>query len=100
MRAVPGGVELSLYVLPRSSRSGYVGLQDNALKVKITKPPVDGKANAECCAVLARLLGIPKSRVQLVHGATARRKVVRAEGVLLAHAQQVFGLNAEDQEAG
>ena len=95
VREVPGGVELSLHVLPRSARSGYVGLQDAALKIKITKPPVDGKANAECCALLARLLGAPKSRVQLVRGATSRRKVVRVEGVSPVHARRVFGLKEQ-----
>ena len=92
VRTVPGGIELTLHVLPRAACSGYVGLQDAALKIKITKPPVDGKANAECCAVLAKLLGVPKSRVQLVRGATARRKVVRVTGVCRDHALQVFGL--------
>lgn len=75
------GVEVTVSVLPRSSRSKIVGVHDGALKLKLTKPPVDGAANAECCTVLAKYLGIPKSQVSVVRGATSRRKVVLVEGI-------------------
>jgi len=74
-------VEIRVSVLPRSSRSEIIGLHDGALKVKLTKPPVDGAANAECCRLIAKLLGVPKSAVSVVHGGASRRKVLLVEGI-------------------
>ena len=52
--------------------------------VRVTAPPVDGKANAALCAFVARRAGVPPSRVSVVRGATSRDKLVRVEGIELA----------------
>jgi len=70
------GVRLRLYVQPRASESGIVGGHGDALKIRITAPPVDGKANKEICRFLAVLFGLPKSSLVLVRGQTGRHKVV------------------------
>jgi len=75
------GIEIRVSVLPRSSRSEIIGVHDGALKLKLTKPPVDGAANAECCRLIAKLLGVPGSAVSVVRGGTSRRKVLLVEGV-------------------
>jgi uncharacterized protein len=51
------------------------------LIARVTAPPVDGKANAALCRLLARAVGVAPSRVSIVHGETARTKVVRVEGI-------------------
>jgi uncharacterized protein len=75
------GVTLQLRVQPRSSRNQIVGLQGDALKIKLTSPPVEGAANKACCAYLAKLFGIAKSSVDLIAGDKARRKRVLLHGL-------------------
>lgn len=70
------GVYLRLYVQPRSSRNQLVGLHGDALKIKLTSPPVDGAANKNCCEYLAKLLGVAKSHIIIVNGETTRQKRV------------------------
>lgn len=70
---------LNARVQPRSSRDGLAGIQGGRLKVRITAPPVEGKANAHLVRFLAGLFGVPKSRVHLVRGAGGRDKQMRIE---------------------
>lgn len=70
------GVVLRLQVQPRSSKNQIVGPHGDALKVKLTSPPVDGAANKCCCEFLAKLCGVAKSNVSVVSGETSRRKRV------------------------
>lgn len=84
---VPGGVELSLVIQPRASRSRVVGEHDGRLKVQIAAPPVEGEANAELAELLSELLGVPKRQVEILSGETGRRKRVRVRGVDAATAE-------------
>ena len=68
---------LQVQVQPRASREEFAGLHGDALKVRLTAPPVDGKANAALIAFLARSFGVAKRAVVLVHGETGRSKRVR-----------------------
>lgn len=68
---------LWLKVQPRSSRDAFAETLDDAIKVRITAPPVDGKANAHLVAWLARQFGVSKSAVIIESGESARRKRVR-----------------------
>jgi uncharacterized protein YggU (UPF0235/DUF167 family) len=52
--------------------------------IRVTAPPVDGKANAALCAFVAQRAGVARSRVQIVRGMTSRDKIVRVEGVEMA----------------
>lgn len=74
LRPVPGGVELRLFVQPRASRDEVAGTQGDELKVRLAAPPVDGAANAACCAFFAKLCRLPKSRVTLIAGESSRHK--------------------------
>lgn len=66
---------LSVRVQPRASRDEIVGPHgDEALKVRITAPPVDGKANAHLIRFLAKAFGVPRSRVTLLGGDSSRSK--------------------------
>ena len=90
VREAGSGVELHINVLPRSSRNAVAGFQDNCLKIKISKPPVDGQANAACCRLLSELFNIPASKVTVVRGHSSRKKTVRLEGLSAATAQKVL----------
>jgi uncharacterized protein (TIGR00251 family) len=78
----PGTLEAMLHVRlqPRARRDEVVGERSGAIVIRVTAPPVDGKANAALCAFVARAAGIPPSRVSVVRGQTARDKVLRVEG--------------------
>jgi uncharacterized protein (TIGR00251 family) len=72
---------LSVRVQPRAKRDEVAGERAGAIVIRLTAPPVDGKANAALCAFVARILRIPASRVDVVRGRTSRDKVVRVEDV-------------------
>jgi uncharacterized protein (TIGR00251 family) len=72
-----GALILSLHVQPGAKQSGFAGLHGGAAKLRLSAPPVDGKANAALCAFLAEVCGAPKSDVQLLSGETSRAKRVR-----------------------
>lgn len=72
---------VAVKVHPRAKRSAVTGRLGEAWKVDLAAPPVDGKANEECIRFFAELVGVPKSSVRIVTGATGRNKVVEVEGV-------------------
>jgi len=74
------GIIINLHVQPRASKNEICGIQDKALKIRLTSPPVDGAANKLCCEFLAKLFGVSKSSVELVSGETSRHKRVRITG--------------------
>jgi uncharacterized protein (TIGR00251 family) len=68
-------------VQPRAARAGLAGWRDGALSIRVTAPPVDGRANAAVGALLATALGVPASAVRVVHGERSRDKLVRVTGL-------------------
>lgn len=68
---------LQIRVQPRASRDAIAGVLGDCLKVRLAAPPVEGKANEHLIAWLARLFGVPKSRVVLERGETSKRKQIR-----------------------
>ena len=74
-----GSLLLRLHVQPRAAHNQVAGLQGEALKLRLTSPPVDGKANKAVIATLARLLELPKSCLTLRSGLQSRTKTVRIE---------------------
>ncbi|MBT1073229.1 DUF167 domain-containing protein [Geobacter chapellei] len=71
-----GGVFLTLHIQPRASKNEVCGIQNNALKVRLTSPPVDGAANKMCRKFLADLFKVPQSAVEIISGETSRHKRV------------------------
>lgn len=69
-----GSVLLDVHVMPNAARTEVQGLHDGALRVRLHAPPVDGKANLALQSWIAEHLGVPKSALELVRGAAARRK--------------------------
>ena len=66
---------------PRAKRTAIAGRFGEAYKLDLAAPPSDGKANEECIRFFAELAGVPRSRVRIITGATARLKLVEIEGV-------------------
>ena len=75
------GILLFIYVQPRAAKNAFVGIHDGAIKLKITAPPVDGKANALIVEILAKTFHVSKSAVILVGGQQSRRKRFRVAGI-------------------
>ena len=81
IREQDGAITFEVRVAPRASRNRVVGIQDGALKVALTAPPVDGAANEALKKLLAKALGVAKSDVEILRGDRARIKVLRVQGV-------------------
>lgn len=73
---------LHCLVQPKASRDEMTGIQDTRLKIRITAPPVDGKANAQLIRYLSDTLHIPRSRIELVNGETGKRKTLKISGMI------------------
>lgn len=86
VRDTAQGAQFALRVQPRASRNAVAGTMGDAIKLAITAPPVDGKANQAVVEFLAELLGVAKSSIAIVSGETGRNKVVAVRGV---NAEQV-----------
>lgn len=78
---VRSGVTFPVQVVPRAGKNEIAGIHGDALKVRLTAPPVEGRANEALIAFLAQRLGVRKSQVEIVAGATSRRKMVRVTGL-------------------
>ena len=73
--------DLAVRLQPRARRDEIVGERDGRVVVRVTAPPVDGKANDALCRLIAKAAGVAPSRVAVVKGHSAREKVVRVEGI-------------------
>jgi len=84
-------VTIDILVQPRASRAKIGPMHDGRLKVAVTAPPVDGEANAAVIELFAKRLGVPRSSVEIVAGASSRKKTIK---IANATAQQIAELLA------
>jgi uncharacterized protein (TIGR00251 family) len=75
------GATFAVRVHPRAKKNAITGKVGDALKVSLTAPPVDGKANAACIEFFAKLLKVPRASVTIASGEASRNKVVRVVGL-------------------
>jgi uncharacterized protein (TIGR00251 family) len=75
------GAAFPVQVIPRASRNEVEGITGNALKVRVTAPPVEGAANKALIELLAERLKIRKSQIEIVAGWTSRQKVISVVGL-------------------
>jgi uncharacterized protein len=81
VRDTSAGVTFAVKVQPRAKKNAITGELGDALKLSLTAPPVEGRANAACIEFFANLLDVPLSSVTIASGKTNRRKVVRVAGL-------------------
>jgi uncharacterized protein (TIGR00251 family) len=74
-------VILDLYVQPKASRTRITGLHDGSIKLTITAPPIEGKANSQVTTFMAKLFKIPKSSITLMSGHQGRHKRIAIAGI-------------------
>jgi uncharacterized protein (TIGR00251 family) len=86
IRETGEGVSFAVKVHPRAKKNAITGELGDALKVSLTTPPVEGRANEACVEFFAKLLKVPRSSVTIASGLSSRNKVIRVAGVT---AQQV-----------
>jgi len=84
--------ELRVRVQARAHRSEIAGERDGALLIRVTAPPVEGRANREACRLLAGRLGVAPGRVTVVRGASGRNKLIRVEGLESSALRRELGL--------
>lgn len=80
-RDTPDGATFAVHVQPRARRSAIVGARGEALKVTVTAPPEDGRANEALIELLAETLGVKRRQIEILAGATSRDKLVRVRGI-------------------
>ena len=81
------GVKIRLKVIPNAPRNEVVGWRGDALTVKLTAPPLEGRANRALCGFLADVLDVSPADVSLLQGETARHKLVHIAGLSAAEAR-------------
>ena len=84
-----GKLRIRVHVQPRASKNEIVGMHGDALKVRLTAPPVDSAANEALILLLAETLGVARHDVRIVAGATSRAKVVEVAGVSQQQIEQL-----------
>ncbi len=88
VRETAAGATFAVKVHPRAKKNAITGVVGDALKVSLTAPPVEGRANEACIEFLAGLLKVPRASVTIVSGASVRTKVVRVAGMTAAQVKE------------
>jgi uncharacterized protein len=84
VKQTPAGATFSVRIHPRAKKNAVTGVLGDALKLSLTAPPAEGKANAACIEFLAGLLNLPRSSITIAAGETSRNKVIRVTGLSAA----------------
>jgi uncharacterized protein (TIGR00251 family) len=88
MQSTSTGITFAIKLHPRAKKNAITGKVGDTLKLSLTAPPVDGKANAACIEFFAKLLKVPRSSVTIAAGETGRNKVICISGVNAAQVQE------------
>lgn len=89
-------VRLNVSVVPRSSREEVAGFAEGTVRIRLTAPPVENRANEALVRFLAKVLGVPRSRLRIAAGGTGRRKLVDVEGISREEAFRRLGVPPPD----
>jgi len=74
-------MRITIRITPNASKDEILGREeDGRLKIKIQSPPVDGAANKRLIEFLAKTVGVPKSKVRIIHGDKSRNKIIEIDG--------------------
>ena len=78
------GTVIKVKVIPRSSRTDILGKENDIYRMKLSDPPVEGRANKAVIELLAEKLGVPRREIEIVSGKTGRLKTIRIRGLTAA----------------
>ncbi len=90
IKEIKEGVIINILVQPRASKNEIVGIRDDFLKIRLTAPPVEGKANRECISILAKRLNVSRKAIEIIKGDKSRRKTVKIAGVTKKEIEALF----------
>jgi uncharacterized protein len=82
--------DLAIRVQPRAKRTEVAGEREGAVVIRVSAPPVDGKANEAVCRLIADRAGVPRRAVRIVRGEGARDKQVRVDGLSAEQVRQAL----------
>jgi uncharacterized protein len=85
-------VTFTVKIHPRARKNAITGELGDALKVSLSSPPVEGRANEACIEFLAKLLKLPRSSVTIASGQSRRQKVVRVSGLPAEEVRRRMGI--------
>lgn len=86
-------ITVKIHLQPRASQNGIDGVQGDALKLRVTAPPVEGRANKALQKLLAKRLGIPPSQITIITGQRSREKLVQVSGISRAELEKALGVS-------
>lgn len=75
------GVTFAVKIHPRAKKNAITGEIGDALKISLTAPPIEGRANEACITFLAEFLNVPRSSITITSGQSSRTKRIRVAGV-------------------
>ena len=87
----PTGATFAVKVHPRAKKNAITGEVGDALKLSLTAPPADGKANEACIDFFAKLLKVPRSSVTIAAGQASRKKLIRVSDVTALQVRDRLG---------
>jgi uncharacterized protein len=91
IRDLERGATFAVKVHPRAKKDGITGEIGDALKLALTAPPIEGRANEACIEFFAKLLKVPRSSVSIAAGQNNRNKVIRVAGVSAGEVRKRLG---------
>jgi len=75
------GIRFSATIQPRSSKNEVTGIYNEALKIRLTSPPVEGAANKACIHFISKWLGVSPSKINIVQGLSSKNKTIEVAGL-------------------
>jgi len=88
-----GSAVFSVRVKPGGKKNEVIGVHDGALKLSVTAPPIEGKANRAVTKFVSQLLGVAPSRVDIISGESSRTKRVRIEGLSAREVKEILSVD-------
>jgi uncharacterized protein len=85
------GISFAVKIHPRAKKNAITGELGDALKVSLTAPAIEGRANDACIEFFAKLLKVPRSSVTIASGQSSRNKVIRVAGISAAEVRKTIG---------
>jgi len=86
-----GSVSFAVRLQPRARRNAITGEVGDAVKLALTAPPVEGRANDACIEFVAKLLKVPRASVTIASGERSRNKVIRVAGLTAEETRKRIG---------